>query len=63
MKDFLTAIGLVLVLEGLVLAASPFRLRDILKMLEEMPPARLRIIGLAAMFTGVLLVGLVKSFL
>ena len=61
MKDFLTAIGLVLVIEGVLFALSPTHLRDALRLIERVPDAVISRMGLFAMFTGVLLVGLVKS--
>ncbi len=61
MTDFLTALALVLVIEGLFLAVFPHRLRQILMMLEEMPPENLRIGGVAAAALGVFLVWLLRG--
>ncbi len=61
MTDFLTALALVLVIEGVFLAAFPHRLRQILQMLEEMTPERLRLGGLCAAALGVFGVWLLRG--
>ena len=55
------AIGLVLVVEGLVLALAPSRMEDIVKALAEIPPETRRMMGLAAVALGVLCVWLAKG--
>ena len=61
MTDFFTALALVLVIEGLFLALFPHRLRQIVVMMEQMPPEALRLGGLAAVTLGVLLVWLLRA--
>jgi uncharacterized protein len=61
MTDFLTALALVLVIEGLFLAIVPHRLRQILEMLEAVPPESLRIAGLVAAALGVFAVWLLRG--
>jgi uncharacterized protein YjeT (DUF2065 family) len=61
MSDFLTALALVLVIEGLFLAILPHRLRQVVDMMNEMPPEALRIGGLAAAALGVLAVWLIRG--
>ncbi len=61
MTDFFTALALVLVIEGLFLALFPHRLRQIVVMMERMPPEALRLGGLAAVTLGVLLVWLLRA--
>ena len=61
MTDFLTALALVLVIEGLFLAILPNRLRPILEMLEALPPDGLRVGGLAAAALGVFCVWLLRG--
>lgn len=61
MTDFLTALALVLVIEGLFLAAVPHRLRQILAMLETVPPESLRVGGLVAAAFGVFCVWLLRG--
>lgn len=52
MKDFIVAIGLVLVIEGLILAAFPNRVRDALETMRVTPDQQLRIVGIAAAVAG-----------
>ena len=61
MTFILLAIGLVLVVEGLVLALAPSRMEDILKALSEIPFETRRMIGLVAVGLGVVLVWLAKG--
>ena len=59
--DGLTALGLVLVIEGLVLAASPQAAKRLSALMMSRPPAVLRAVGLGAMVAGVALVWLVRG--
>ena len=61
MTDFLTGLALVLVIEGLVLALIPHRLRWLLDQMAEMPPEALRIGGLLSACLGVFLVWLIRG--
>ncbi|MGF1593098.1 MAG: DUF2065 domain-containing protein [Kiloniellaceae bacterium] len=61
MTDFLTALALVLVIEGLFLAILPHRLRQIVAMLEATPPEALRLGGLVAAALGVFFVWLLRG--
>ena len=61
MTDLLTALALVLVIEGLVLALIPHRLRWLLEQLAEVPPEALRIGGLVSATLGVILVWLLRG--
>ncbi|WP_149589932.1 DUF2065 domain-containing protein [Tabrizicola flagellatus] len=61
MSDLLLALGLVLAVEGLVLALAPRRIEDALRMIASFPVDRRRFVGLAALALGVLVVWLVKS--
>jgi uncharacterized protein YjeT (DUF2065 family) len=61
MRDFLTALALVLVLEGLFLALMPRRLRQILEALEQIAPETLRMFGLAVACIGVLALWLIRG--
>ena len=60
MKDFLTAIGLVLVIEGMLYAAFPEIMRRAAARAALIPPPALRLAGLAAAAVGVLLVWLIR---
>ena len=65
MDDFgtalLTALGLVLVLEGLFYALGAEAMQRAMRMLQEIDPATLRRAGLAAVAVGVLIVWLARS--
>ena len=57
-ETFLTALGLVFVIEGLVFALAPSRIEELLKMFAEIPVETRRIMGLGAIALGVILVWL-----
>lgn len=61
MTHILLAIGLVLVVEGLVFALAPSRLEELIKALADIPHETRRMLGLACMALGVVLVWLAKS--
>ncbi len=61
MIDFLTALALVLVIEGVFMALFPHRLRQVLDKLDELPPEILRVGGLSAAAAGVLFVWLLRG--
>ncbi|OUS35160.1 DUF2065 family protein [Candidatus Halocynthiibacter alkanivorans] len=58
MAWILLALGLVLIVEGLVFALAPFRFDELLRLLADMPLQTRRLIGLAALAAGVLLVAI-----
>lgn len=55
MDDLWPALALVLVVEGLVLAFLPQRLKEALQLLERLEPERLRTLGLGAASLGAVL--------
>ena len=57
----LLAIGLVLIVEGLVYALAPSLIEDLLDMLRALPLETRRMMGLAALAAGFALVWLAKS--
>ncbi len=61
MIDLFTALALVLVIEGLFLALMPHRLRQVVVMMDQLPPQTLRLGGLAAATVGVFLVWLLRG--
>lgn len=61
MIDLLTALALMLVIEGLVLALLPHRVRQLLALMEQMSPDVLRLGGLAAAVVGVACVWLLRG--
>ncbi|MFV3128210.1 DUF2065 domain-containing protein [Niveispirillum sp. KHB5.9] len=54
MTDFLTALALVFVIEGLLYAIAPASMRDMAIRITGMEPAMLRRIGLGAAILGVI---------
>ena len=56
-------IGFVLFVEGLAYALAPVRMEELLEMLREIPPARRRLIGLAAMGIGLALIWLGRGMI
>lgn len=52
-ETLILALGLVLIVEGLVLALAPSRLEEFLAMLVAIPVETRRLIGLAALAAGV----------
>jgi uncharacterized protein len=60
--DLLTALGLVLVIEGLLYALVPAHLKVMMQTVQKLSDDQLRIGGVAAMATGVAAVWLVRAF-
>ena len=61
MGDALTALGLVLVIEGMIFAAVPEGAKRAVALMASRPPMLLRMLGLGAMAAGVLLVWFVRG--
>ncbi|MFT6911833.1 MAG: hypothetical protein ACJAQW_000429 [Paracoccaceae bacterium] len=61
MTTLVLAFGLVLVIEGLVLALAPSRLEDLLVRLAEIPVEARRVMGLLAISIGLIICSLVLS--
>jgi uncharacterized protein YjeT (DUF2065 family) len=61
MNDILTALGLVLVIEGIFYAMAPERAKKLMALASEAPPDTLRAGGLIAVSVGVAVVWLAKS--
>jgi uncharacterized protein YjeT (DUF2065 family) len=61
LNDFVTALGLALVLEGVLYSLAPGRARAVWAMISSMPEGTLRMIGLGSACAGVLLVWLVRG--
>jgi len=53
-------LGLVLVIEGLVLALAPSRIEDLLATLAALDPEQRRVLGLVAVGAGVALVAVAR---
>lgn len=61
MSDFLAALGLVFVIEGLIFAAFPAHGKKAVESVLHTPPATLRLIGLGSAVVGILIVWMVRS--
>lgn len=61
MNDFLTALALVFVIEGLLYAMAPGSMRDMAQRASQLPDAALRRYGLLAAFIGVAAVALIRG--
>jgi hypothetical protein len=61
MSDFVVALGLVLVLEGLVLAAFPMAAKQAMANVLETPVGSLRLIGVVSAMFGLVVVWLVRG--
>jgi uncharacterized protein YjeT (DUF2065 family) len=57
----LTALGLVLVIEGLVYALVPGHLKGVMKAMSSVPDDALRLGGVAAIGAGVLVVWVIQQ--
>jgi len=61
MKDLITALGLLLFIEGLFFAIFPTRIKNILKSIDRIPPAKLRSMGIFFLLVGFLIVWYIKK--
>ncbi|MTI19182.1 DUF2065 domain-containing protein [Rhodobacteraceae bacterium RKSG542] len=61
MSDLVVAIGLVLVLEGVLYALAPGHMKDFMKKAQELPEQSLRTGGLVALFLGFLIVWIARG--
>lgn len=61
MPDFLVAIGLVLVIEGVLYAAFPTGMKRTVAQVLELPESTLRVVGLLAAVIGLALVWIVRG--
>ncbi|HVZ54799.1 MAG TPA: DUF2065 domain-containing protein [Pseudolabrys sp.] len=63
MTDFLAALGLVFVIEGLIFAAFPGPAKRAMQSVLETPEPSLRLIGIGSAVVGLILVALVRGVL
>jgi uncharacterized protein YjeT (DUF2065 family) len=61
MNDFLTAIGLLFVVEGVLYAVSPQGMQNMMRQALEISPTALRVGGVVAMCFGVFVVWLIRG--
>ena len=63
MSELVTALGLVLVIEGIGYALAPGRFKAMMAMAAEIPEDRLRTGGMIAVAVGVVVVWLARQYL
>jgi uncharacterized protein YjeT (DUF2065 family) len=56
MEFFLCVLGMVFIIEGLPYFAFPDKVKSYIMKLQEMPDSVLRILGLSAIITGLILI-------
>lgn len=61
MSDFLVALGLVFVIEGLVFAAFPDQAKRAMASVLESPESSLRAVGIGSAVLGVLIIWIVRA--
>jgi uncharacterized protein YjeT (DUF2065 family) len=61
MTDFIAALGLVLVIEGLAFAAFPAATKRAMSVLFETPEAQLRAVGVVSAIMGVFVVWMARG--
>ena len=61
MRDFCTALGLVLVIEGVMWAAFPALARRLLEAMAVAPEQQVRILGVVAVAVGVTIVWFLRG--
>jgi uncharacterized protein YjeT (DUF2065 family) len=61
MNDFLAALALVFVIEGLVFAAFPTHAKKAVQSVVETPEATLRIVGIGSAIVGLIAIWLVRG--
>jgi uncharacterized protein YjeT (DUF2065 family) len=61
MADFIVALGLVFVIEGLIFAVNPAAAKNAMTHVMETADGPLRLVGIAAAVIGVVLVWLVRG--
>ena len=61
MKDLISALGLLLFIEGLFFAIFPTRIKNMLIIIEKIPETKLRSIGVFFLILGFLIVWYIKN--
>ena len=61
MTDLLTALGLLLFIEGLFFAIFPTKIKKMIKAIEKIPENKLRIAGVFFLILGFLIVWYIKN--
>jgi uncharacterized protein len=62
MTDFLVAIGLVLVIEGVLFALMPGKAQEAMRQAAETPADMLRVVGLVSAVAGVIVIWVARRY-
>tara|TARA_Y100000748_G_C15088291_1_gene329432 strand:+ start:334 stop:519 length:186 start_codon:yes stop_codon:yes gene_type:complete len=60
-KDLITAIGLLLFIEGLLLAIFPSRIKSMVELIKKTPENSLRTLGVVFLTIGFLIIWYIKN--
>ena len=60
MIDFIVAVGLVFIFEGMILFISPNRLKQILKLISDYSEKKIRLIGLFSITIGLIILSIIR---
>ena len=61
MSELITAIGLILFIEGLLLAIFPSRIKNMLELIKNTPENTLRTFGITFLIIGFLIIWYIKN--
>ena len=61
MRDLITALGLLLFIEGLLIALFPSKIKNMLKVIEKTPENKLRISGVFFLIIGFIIIWYIKN--
>ena len=61
MKDLITAIGLLLFLEGLIIAIFPSRIKSMLELIKNTPEKKIRSYGIVFLILGFSITWYIKN--
>ena len=61
MIDFLSAVGLVFIIEGLLLFVSPSRLKKALDIIKNYPEKKVRALGSLSIIIGIVLLWIIRK--
>ena len=61
MTDFLSAIGLIFIIEGLLLFVTPNRLKKILQIITTYSDSNIRVIGGFSILVGIVLLWIIRK--
>ena len=61
MSDFVVALGLVFVIEGLVFSAFPATAKRAMESVQQAPDSTLRIVGIVSAILGIILIWAIRG--